>query len=67
MCMTHINMQKIGEVKSESNLENLKENWRCENSKHVSFQRDESSHVLLLLFYVNCWVSLRNFSLADWK
>lgn len=47
--MTHINMQKIHELRYESNLENVKENWRCENSKHLSFYTDESM-LLLLLF-----------------
>lgn len=39
--VTHINMQKICEVKYESHLKDW-ENWRCENSNRLSFQTDES-------------------------
>lgn len=30
--------------KSESNLQFLKQNQRCEKSKHLSFHTDESNH-----------------------
>lgn len=37
-------MQNICEINYESHLENVKEHQRCENSKYLSFQTDESSH-----------------------
>lgn len=60
-------MQKICEINYESSLENVKEHRRCEKSKYLSFQTDESSRDGFCCVWMNYWVNTRNLPLANWK